>query len=291
MKKRTRWMLIAAGVVAVLAVVLLLSSDAGLEVETARVTRGPLDVAVVEEGQTRVRERYVVAAPVTGRLARITVDEGDAVRAGRRPRPALSDARRPALARRHAGAGRRRRKRAAARPPPASAEARARAEQFEREAERSRTLAARQHPQPGGARTGRARRHLRPPAARRRACHTGRRRGRARRHARRPHRRDSPTPPPPIVAVRAPSAGRVLRVLEKSERVVPAGIPLVEIGDAAGLEVVVDVLSEDAVRIDTGRPRPHRGVGRRRRAPGTRSASSSPTPSPRSRRSASRSSA
>ena len=52
-----------------------------------------------------------------------------------------------------------------------------------------------------------------------------------------------------MVEVRAPAAGRVLRVLEESERVVPAGTPLLEVGSAHGLEVVVDVLSEDAVRI------------------------------------------
>jgi len=54
------------------------------------------------------------------------------------------------------------------------------------------------------------------------------------------------------VPVRAPTAGRVLRLVQQSARVVPAGAPLVEIGDAAGLEVVVDVLSEDAVRIAVG---------------------------------------
>ena len=58
----------------------------------------------------------------------------------------------------------------------------------------------------------------------------------------------------PTVAVTAPSAGRVLRVLEESERVVPAGTPLLEIGGASGLEVVVDVLSSDAVRISSGDP-------------------------------------
>jgi HlyD family secretion protein len=54
------------------------------------------------------------------------------------------------------------------------------------------------------------------------------------------------------VTIRAPSRGRVLRVLEKSARVVPAGTPLVEIGDAAGLEVIVDVLSASAVGVAPG---------------------------------------
>jgi HlyD family secretion protein len=46
----------------------------------------------------------------------------------------------------------------------------------------------------------------------------------------------------------------VLRVLEPSERVVPAGAPLVEVGNPGGLEVVVDVLSQDAARIAPGNP-------------------------------------
>ena len=54
------------------------------------------------------------------------------------------------------------------------------------------------------------------------------------------------------VAVKAPSGGTVLRVFEKSERVVMAGTPLVAIGDPKGLEIVVDILSSDAVRVEPG---------------------------------------
>jgi len=57
-----------------------------------------------------------------------------------------------------------------------------------------------------------------------------------------------------VVEVRAPVAGKVLRVFEKSERVVPAGTPLIELGDPASIEVVVDVLSSDAVRVRPGAP-------------------------------------
>ncbi|MEW5930249.1 MAG: HlyD family efflux transporter periplasmic adaptor subunit, partial [Gemmatimonadota bacterium] len=54
--------------------------------------------------------------------------------------------------------------------------------------------------------------------------------------------------------VRSPVAGRVLRVPERSARAVAAGAPLVELGDADALEVVVDVLSADAVAIRPGAP-------------------------------------
>ncbi len=54
------------------------------------------------------------------------------------------------------------------------------------------------------------------------------------------------------IAVLAPDSGRVLRVFEKSERVVAAGTPLVEIGNPEDIEVVIDVLSSDAVKVEPG---------------------------------------
>jgi HlyD family secretion protein len=55
-----------------------------------------------------------------------------------------------------------------------------------------------------------------------------------------------------FVVVRSPANGRVLRVIETSERIVPAGAPILEVGDPCDLELVVDVLSTDAVRIVKG---------------------------------------
>ncbi|MEZ5841373.1 MAG: efflux RND transporter periplasmic adaptor subunit [Hyphomicrobiales bacterium] len=54
------------------------------------------------------------------------------------------------------------------------------------------------------------------------------------------------------VQVRAPVNGRVLKVVNESEQVVPAGTPLIEVGDPANLELVVDLLSRDAVRVVPG---------------------------------------
>lgn len=56
------------------------------------------------------------------------------------------------------------------------------------------------------------------------------------------------------IPVRSPIPGRVLRVMEKSERVVTAGAPLVTVGDPSQLEIVVDILSTDAVNIQVGMP-------------------------------------
>jgi HlyD family secretion protein len=54
------------------------------------------------------------------------------------------------------------------------------------------------------------------------------------------------------VDVRAPVRASVLRVLEKSERVVAVGTPLLTLGDTRQLEIVVDVLSADAVKVTPG---------------------------------------
>ncbi len=54
------------------------------------------------------------------------------------------------------------------------------------------------------------------------------------------------------VQIRAPVTGRVLKIAQESEAVVPAGAPLMEIGDPANLEVIADLLSTEAVRIKPG---------------------------------------
>ena len=60
--------------------------------------------------------------------------------------------------------------------------------------------------------------------------------------------------PESFVKVRAPVSGRVLRIIQESEAVVPTGAPLIEIGDPADLEIVSDLLSTDAVRVEVGSP-------------------------------------
>jgi HlyD family secretion protein len=57
-----------------------------------------------------------------------------------------------------------------------------------------------------------------------------------------------------IENVVAPTSGTVLKVLEESERVVQAGSPLLVISNQDAIEVVVDLLTQDAVRVETGDP-------------------------------------
>jgi HlyD family secretion protein len=56
------------------------------------------------------------------------------------------------------------------------------------------------------------------------------------------------------VQIRAPITGRVMKIIQDSEAVVPAGAPLIEIGDPLDLEVIADLLSTDAVQIKPGSP-------------------------------------
>lgn len=250
MSKRTRWMFIGVGVALVLLVLALSTSDSRLAVETARVERGPLATAVVEEGRTRVRERYVVAAPVAGRLARIAVEAGDAVAEGTplaRLFPMPEDPRTLGVTRARAAAADARRREAEAR----LEEAETRVAQLERDVARTDVLVAdsilsSQEGEQARLALATARQQVSAVRAAVRAAEADLAAARAALTG------TNPQSSGPAVPVTAPTAGRVLRVLEESERVVPAGTPLVEIGDAGGLEVVVDVLSEDAVRIVPG---------------------------------------
>src|SRR5688572_397721 len=78
LKNRRLWiaLIVVAGLVAVA------MWPATVPVETTTTSRGPLLVTVDEEGRTRVRDRFVVAAPVTGRSLRIELEPGDKVRKG-----------------------------------------------------------------------------------------------------------------------------------------------------------------------------------------------------------------
>jgi HlyD family secretion protein len=68
--------------VAVIGLIAVVARPKPLEVETAAVTRGPLQQVVDEDAKTRVRERYTVSAPMAGTLARIELHAGDPVEPG-----------------------------------------------------------------------------------------------------------------------------------------------------------------------------------------------------------------
>ena len=78
MKTRT-WMLSGAAAVGAVALLAWAFAPRPLEVEVATATQGHFETTIDEDGKTRLRERYVVSAPLAGLLARITLREGDTV--------------------------------------------------------------------------------------------------------------------------------------------------------------------------------------------------------------------
>lgn len=250
-----------------------------IPVESAAVTRGPLVVTVDEEGMTRVRNRYVVSATVAGQLQRIDWKAGADVKAGQTVLATLEssgadflDTRslaqagarvRAAEAARDAAQAQRARAAAAAKLASAefernrqlqeqnvvspqefelaqmrheTAAQEARAAEFaarvaEFELEQARALLMRGTPEPE------AERELAP-------GHTG---GNAGRTA----GTGSSRVLPPLT-ITSPVDGKILRVMQESARVVPAGFPLMEVGDPTDLEVRIEVLSRDGVAIRPG---------------------------------------
>lgn len=227
---------------------------AAIEVETAAATAGPLQVTLDEEGETRVHDRYVVSAPVAGRVLRVGLEPGDRVQANRTPlatfRPMtaglIDDRTRSELQARVAAA------QATVNGARADEErARAQRDQAERDLARARRLAAagavsRQRLEATELALTTWRKTVDRAGAAVRAAAADLRLARA----------SLMTPGPDIggtaIVLRAPIDGVVLRRLRESEAVVPQGEPILEIGDLANLEVVADFLSTDAVRIRPG---------------------------------------
>ncbi len=256
MSARRRTFLLALVCAAALAGLVWLLRAAPVRVELGSVDRGPLEVTVSEEGRTRVRQRYVVATPVTGRLERIALDEGDAVAAGAvvaRVSPAPLDPRGAAEAQARLEAALAAQREAGAR----VGQSEAALAQAERELRRARqlaasgTLAAQGLEQAELARTSRSREREGALEAADAAAHEVEA-ARAALLASGGGEGAGAAGSDAVIEVRAPTSGQVLRVLEESARVVAVGTPLLEIGDPGDLEIVVDVLSADAVRIRPG---------------------------------------
>ena len=209
-------------------------------VQTAMVSRGPLEVVVEEEGGTRVDDRYTVTAPVAAFVRRIELEPGDAVAAGD-PLVALEAPRSGILDPRAQGE-------AAARVSAASSrlrEAEVVARQAVAELERTERLAA------AGAATRQAAEQATAEAARALGARDAARAELA--AAQGAERNAAGAGQLPVRdVVRAPASGRVLAVHHRSEGHVNPGEPLLEVGDTRQLLVSVDVLSQDAVRIRPG---------------------------------------
>jgi HlyD family secretion protein len=236
-RTRARWFWIAgAALVAVFLVAALWPRPT--PVDTATVDRGPVRVEIVDEGRTRYDDVYVVSAPASGRVLRVDVEPGDAVTRGTalaRMTPTAAgflDPRTDAQARAGVEA--------------AEAEVRAaRAQADLAEREYARALQLRKENLIAEATADQAKTRLDADRATLAAAQAGLERARS--ALLQPSATARGT-----IGVRSPVDGVVLRVPQESEAVVPAGAPIVEIGDPARIEVVAEFLSQDAVRMRPG---------------------------------------
>jgi HlyD family secretion protein len=255
MQKR-RWIFLLGIAAAVVALVVYGMMPRPVVVDVAKVTRGPLRVTVEEEGKTRVQDRFVVSAPVAAFVRRITLEVGDRVSRGQvvaqlEPlRSAVLDprSRAEAEARVEAAKAALDAARENARVATAGDDyARAKYDRTKRlfesgfaskddwERVESEARQARATLKSAEFAVEVARSEL--DAARTQLLFSSGEGGRGSGGK---------------VAVRAPVEGSVLGIPHKDEGAVEAGRPLIEIGNPRALEVEVDVLSSDAVRIRPG---------------------------------------
>lgn len=229
-------------------------------VDMAPVTRGAMEVAVEDEARTSVREIYTVSAPVSGKLLRTSRDAGDIVIADETivavMQPVLPDfhdastqaeyiaAVEAAKASEKFAQSEVRRIEAAlafARKELTRARALARTDtiarrgldlaQFEVETNEAALASAKAQLDVRHGELARAKARLIDPSS--------------------PPVQENPSC---CIQIRSPVAGRVLKILQKSETIVQAGTPLIEIGDPVDLEIFAELLSSDAVQIRVGAP-------------------------------------
>lgn len=225
-------------------------------VDVASVSTGPLQVTVEEEGKTRVIDRYVISAPVAGFARRIELDVGDSILQGQTLldldplRPNVLDARSRAEAKARV---------AAALAALQAAKQNARAAKADAELaqlEHLRIMDLRKSGQVSEEQVDQAAAKSRASQATRRsaefAVEVARHELAAAQTALDYSAAKQGDKPAEHVNITAPINGSILKIYRDSEGVVQAGQALIEIGNPKALEVEVDVLSADAVKIKPG---------------------------------------
>jgi HlyD family secretion protein len=276
--QRRRVLFWAPGVVALLIALVWLLRPQAVPVDLSTADEGPLQVTITDEGEARVRDVFVVSAPVAGLMRRVVLEPGDVVTANEteiaRIEPSVPmflDERAEAEARAAADA-------AEAALSYAQAQARrAEAERDFAQAELQRLSALAKHQSVSQNDLDAAERRAKAAVAAvaeaeamiaMRASELKQ----ARARLLNPGRAQRADKKCECIVVRSPISGTVLRVIQESETTIAAGAPIMEIGDPRGLEIQVDLLSEEAVRVRPGQrvvvngwggDRPLNGVVRR----------------------------
>jgi HlyD family secretion protein len=252
-KAHIRWIVLSALALIGAAILTFLFWPRPLQVEAAAVARGPIAETVADQGVARVRQAFVVAAPVSGRLERLPLEVGDTVTAGQtvvaRLRPAASTFLDP-RARAQAQAS-------IASAKSALAQAQAQREQLNAEAVRSAGALGRQKAL--AKKDFASAQALENAQAAADAAHESVLAADAAIRARRADvaaAQSALTGPEAaragLIAVTSPASGVVTGLLQQSERDVAAGTPLIQVGVTRGLEAQVEFLSQDAVKIRPG---------------------------------------
>lgn len=266
MKSRGKWAFwVVAGALAVIALVYALRPDPTW-IDMAVATRDSLEVTIREEGRTRVQDRYVVSAPVAGYLHRVDLEVGDRVIPGEllthlEPMPAgVLDARSRAEAQALVAAARSALNAARQQVNAAEADAELARDEYQRlEKLLSTDFVSREQLQQARAILLRAEASLR--SARFNAEVAEHELAAARTRLEVSAAREGNDVTLERVPVRSPVNGAVLQLLRKSEGVIQAGAPVLELGNPDALEIVVEVLSFDAVNLAAGIPMRLHGWG------------------------------
>ena len=238
-----------ASVLVVAAIVAMAMWPESMEVTVVRAERGPMQVTVDEDGETRVRDRFLVTAPVSGRVHRIEIEPGDPVVRGKTLLARITPAESPLLDSRTRGELQAAVDAATA----AVGQARAERQRAGTALDRARsTLRRQQDLMKAGAISSDAleasETELASAEDALRAAEFTERRAESEQQLARA-RLSAPSASGRSVDVFSPVDGTVLRRMRESEGVVPVGEPLLEIGEPGRMEIVADLLSTDAVRV------------------------------------------
>ncbi len=248
--KLRSWVIVAIVLTLVVATLVLSMGSATVSVETYRVAFRPLLVSVEEQGRTRAREPYIIAAPVSGQLLRTDRIEGDAVEAGDElARIAVApENRRTQAALEAALAGARARYSVAQAALDEARSARTRATQEAQRREQlfvQRVIGQEERDNFQQARDAAISREEAAQASLLAATAEVE-------SARSQLLGVSKVEPESVQSILAPVKGTIQQVFEKSERIVAAGTPLFQLSDGDRLELMIDLLTQEAVKVSPG---------------------------------------